>query len=460
MRCVKGEVMKAGEIHTFKVVGITHDGCGIGMVDGSKVFIDGVLPGETVEALITKAGEEQGAARVLDIVGKRAGRVKPFCRYFGKCGSCGLQFIDYGKQLKVKTGMVRDALCRGAGLESSLVCETIGMEKPEACRNRAGYPVAFRDGRVLVGFYGVRSNDVVEVGECAIQHPASNAVREVVKGYIEDMGLSVYDKESGKGLVRHIVTRVGFKTGEVMVILVINGEGILDGDRFVEAVLQAVPGVRSIYLNINKEDTNMVMGNENVLLYGSKFISDYIGSYRFEISPLSFFQVNPLQTEVLYEKVLEYSGLTGNETVMDLYCGTGTIGIYLSGKAKKVIGVEAVGEAVEDARRNGEINGVDNIEFYVGRVEDAAVELCERGEQADVVILDPPRKGCKRAVLDTVIRMGPKRVVYVSCNPSTLGRDLRYFSEVGYGVVEVQPLDMFPHVGHVECCVLIERMGQ
>jgi 23S rRNA (uracil1939-C5)-methyltransferase len=279
----------------------------------------------------------------------------------------------------------------------------------------------------------------------------------VVKDFINKNKIPVYDEATGKGLLRHVVVRTGFKTAEVMVVVVINGNELPKRQELVDALIKRIPGLQSVILNVNTKNTNVILGPRNICIFGKDTITDYIGRFKFEISPLSFFQVNPVQTEVLYGKALEYANLTGEETVFDLYCGIGTISLFLSEKAKKVYGVEVVEEAVADARRNAAANGIENVEFLTGEAEKVIPRIYEQGVKADVVVIDPPRKGCDEVLLDTLVKMEPKRIVYVSCNPSTLARDLKYMDEHGYQVAEVQPVDMFPHTAHVECVVLVAK---
>lgn len=449
--------MKIGAAYEVRIIGMTQDGCGIGFIDGIKVFVMGAVLGEKVQVQITKICEEYAAARMTSMVTAGVQRVEPFCSHFGECGGCAFQNIAYEDQLKIKTEMVREALARVAELDDHKVEKTIGMELPHRYRNKALYPIGETAFTTAIGFYRTRSNQVVDIVECGIQQEISNKVKEVVKNYIKSHGLPVYHKEHGQGLVRHLVTRTSRKTGEVMVVLVINGDTLPAAEQFVTALVQAVPRVKSIYININKDAGNNVMGFENLLIYGQPTITDIIGKFLFDISPLSFFQVNPTQTEVLYDKVVEYAGLTGDETVLDLYCGIGTISLYLAEKARRVIGVEAVEEAIEDAVRNAKRNGVENVEFVSGRVEQRMEQVSVQVGKVDVIVIDPPRKGCKVAVLNALSRLKPDRIVYVSCNPTTLARDVKLLMEKGFSLEAVQPIDMFPHTAHTEVCCLMER---
>lgn len=443
--------------YIIDITGMTHDGQGVGRIEGFTVFADGALEGEQVEIKVIKLNKTYAVGKLLHILKPSAGRVDPFCGAYTRCGGCSLQHLDYNSQLLFKTNMVRESIKRIGKLEDVTVHDTIGMQSPKNYRNKAQYPVSIVNGTVVAGFYARRSHDVIDSSECGIQDKAGNDVRIIVREFINDFKITVYDENTGKGLLRHVMVRVGFRTGEVMAVLVVNGNSLPYSQELVNRLVTGVPGIKSIYLNINKDNTNIITGNENIKLYGSDTITDYIGKYKFHISPLSFFQVNPLQTEVLYGKALEYAGLTGSETVFDLYCGIGTISLFLSEKAGKVYGIEVVEDAVSDARRNAELNGAGNVEFIAGEAEKIIPEMYGQGVRADVVVMDPPRKGCDDALLKTLVEMKPDRMVYVSCNPATLARDLKYLAENGYRTAEVQPVDMFPWTAHVETVVLMSR---
>jgi len=456
-RCLTLNTIIKNSCYTLDIEGMTHDGMGVGRMDGLAVFVDGAIEGESVEAKIIKINKNYAVGKLLDIKKPSPGRVTPFCSLHKRCGGCSLQHIDYSAQLRFKTRMVKDSLQRIGGLEGIPVHDTIGMEKPVHYRNKAQYPVATVNGEPVIGFYARRSHQVVANDECGIQDEISGRVASTIKRFIKRNKISIYDENTGEGLVRHIVTRTGFKSGEVMVIVVINGKSIPLAQELVKDLTGGIPSIKSIFLNINNKDTNVILGDKNINIYGKKTITDYIGKLRFEISPLSFFQVNPVQTEVLYNKALEYAALTGEETVFDLYCGIGTISLFLAQKAKKVYGIESVEAAVEDARENARINGVDNVEFTAGKAEEIFPRIYEEGARANVVVVDPPRKGCDEKLLEAIVQMAPERVVYVSCNPSTLARDLKYMDANSYRTVEVQPVDMFPWTPHVECVVGMQR---
>lgn len=458
-------VIEKNKNYIIDITGMTHEAQGVGRAEGLAVFVDGALEGEQVEVKIIKINNSYAVGKLIKILKPSPDRTEPFCAAYKRCGGCNLQHMDYQAQLAFKTGLVRDALERVGGLKDVNVHDTIGMKKPYQYRNKAQYPVAEIDGRAITGFYAARSHEVIQSEECAISHNESDKIRKIVSNFLIENNITVYDEKTGKGLVRHILTRIGYHTGEIMVVLVINGKEMPASEELVRRLIDgekagmSTSAVKSIYLNVNTQKSNVILGARNILLYGSETIADTIGRYKFMISPHSFFQINPVQTEVLYAKALEYAGLTGKETVFDLYCGIGTISLFLSERAKKVYGVEVVEAAIEDARRNAQLNGVKNAEFIAGEAERIVPELYSRGIRADVVVLDPPRKGCEESLLQLLAEMQPDRIVYVSCNPATLARDLKYLCGQGYKVQEVQPVDMFPWSGHVEATILMTRCG-
>jgi 23S rRNA (uracil1939-C5)-methyltransferase len=445
--------------YIIDITGMTHEGQGVGRVNGFTVFVEGALEGESVEVKIIKIARNYGVGKLVKILNPSEERSIPFCEACKRCGGCSLQHADYEYQLRFKTGVVRESLKRIGKLEDVTVHPTIGMQEPFRYRNKAQYPVAQVNGRPTIGLYAKRSHDIVEFRECGIQDVVSDRVRSIAGEFITDNSISVYNELNKRGIIRHVMTRIGFKTGEVMVVIVINGNDLPARQDLVDRLTSNVKEIKSIILNINTKDTNVVLGNKNKTIYGDDTINDYIGKYVFKISALSFFQINPVQTEILYNKALEYAALTGNETVFDLYSGIGTISLFLSEHAGKVYGVEVVEDAVRDARRNAEANGIKNVEFIHGEAEKVIPEMYHRGIKADVVVVDPPRKGCDEPLLETLVKMQPERIVYVSCNPSTLARDMGYLSGKGYKAVEVQPVDMFPWTGHVECIIMMTNSG-
>jgi 23S rRNA (uracil1939-C5)-methyltransferase len=442
--------------YTIEITGLTNEGMGVGRVEGFTVFVEGALPEETVIAKIVKIQKTFGYGKLISIERQTQSRVKPSCGIVSKCGGCQLQHLDYKAQLSNKTQMVKDVMERIGGFKDLLVHDTIGMQDPWRYRNKAQFPVGIAKD-VVIGFYANRSHDIIDTDKCVIQDKLNDKVIKIFKEYIKKSSISVYNEKTHKGLVRHIVTRKGFKTGEVMICIVVNGESLPDTDYLVETLTSKIPQIKSIVLNINKRASNVILGATNLVLYGEAAIYDYIGKFKFRISPNSFFQVNPVQTDVLYSKALEYTDLSGNETVFDAYCGIGTISLFLSEKAKKVYGVEVVAQAIQNAKENAVLNNVDNVDFILGESEKVIPEMYKKDIKADVIVVDPPRKGCEQELLDVIAEMQCPRVVYVSCNPATLARDMKFLVEKGYVVKEVQPVDMFPHTVHVECVALLVK---
>ena len=436
------------------ISGLTSEGSGVARIEGFTVFVEGALPEEQAEIRIVKVLKNYAFGKLLRILKHSPGRIEPSCGVVKRCGGCQLQHMSYEAQLQYKTQQVKDAIERIGGLKGVTIYDTIGMDNPWRYRNKAQFPVGM-DGDVAIGFYANRSHEIINTPQCAIQDEINDIVIQTAREFIKKHDISVYDENTGKGLIRHIVTRKGFKTGELMVCIVINGDSMpFDGD-LIEMLKGSADDLKSVVLNVNKKKTNVILGERNIVIYGEEAIYDYIGEFKFRISPLSFFQVNPIQTEVLYNKALEYADLKGEETVFDAYCGIGTISLFLSKKAKKVYGVEIVPQAINNAKENAKLNGISNVEFIVGESETVIPEMYKKGVKADVIVVDPPRKGCDEKLLDVIAKMAPERVVYVSCNPATLARDLKYLTERGYQVREVQPVDMFPQTVHVETVVVL-----
>ncbi len=445
--------------YTTGITGITNEGLGVGSVNGFVVFVEGALPGEEVLVQISQVKKSYAKGKVVEILKDSPERIKPFCSVYERCGGCSLQHLDYDAQLRAKTGFVKDNLTRIGKLPDVTVNSTIGMENPFNYRNNVQLPVRKDTSNSSIGFFAIKSHEIIEGSECGIQHKIGNSIRNIVSNFLVNNGISAYDEQTGKGNVRHLVVRSAFCTGETMVVIVINERKLPEKEKLINALTSEFPEIKGIMLNINTKRTNAVLGSEYISIYGKNTITDYIGDFKFQISPVSFFQINPVQTEVLYKKALEYACLSGNEIVFDLYCGIGTISLFLSQKAKMVYGVEVVPDAVKDAQKNAKINGVSNVEFRIGKAEVVIPKMYHQGIRADVVVVDPPRKGCDERLLQTITEMAPKRMVYVSCNPATLARDLKYLSEHGMTVEEVQPVDMFPWTGHVECVILMQRSG-
>lgn len=441
------------------IVDIGQGGVGIGKYEGFTVFVDGGLVQDKIKVKITKSKKNYAVGDIVEIIEKSPFRVERKCsESLRQCGGCQIQELDYQKQLDVKTNEVKQVISRIGKLDDVVIHDTLGMEHPFRYRNKAQFPIQKKDNMPVIGFYKKKSHDLISTDECIIQHEVNDKIIKIIKTYIRAYNVSIYDEKTHKGLLRHVVTKVGFTTGEVMIVLVANGKKLPYLKELASVLKENIPGFKTLVVNVNTQKTNVILGKENIVAYGDGMIRDYIGELVFEISPLSFFQVNPLQTEVLYNKALEYANLGENDTVFDIYCGIGTISLFLAQKAKKVYGIEIVEDAIKDAKRNAKINNMDNVEFYVGKAEEVVPKMYKEGKRANVVVVDPPRKGCDEKVLDTIISMQPDRVVYVSCNPSTLARDLAYLNERGYKCHEIQPVDMFPHSVHVECVVLMSRV--
>lgn len=452
------EIKKNDEL-IIDIEDIGSDGEGIGKYEGYALFVKNAIVGDKAKVKVMKTKKSYGYARLIELIEKSPYRVEPRCKLAEKCGGCSLQHLDYQKQLEYKQNKVRSCLERIGGFKDNLPMEPIiGMEEPYHYRNKAQFPVGKdKDGNVVIGFYAGRTHSIIDTSHCYIQAEINDTVMEKVRNFLETYKISIYDEESHKGLVRHILTRVGFITGEIMVCLIMNGKELPHKDELIE-VLSKIPNMTSISININKENTNVILGDKVRTLWGKPYITDYIGDIKYQISPLSFYQVNPIQTKKLYDVALSYADLHGNEVVWDLYCGIGTISLFLAQKAKQVYGVEIVAQAIEDAIKNAEINNITNAEFFVGAAEEVLPKKYKEDNiYADVIVVDPPRKGCEESLLDTILHMNPKRVVYVSCDPATLARDLKYLCAHGYELVKVQAVDQFGHSTHVETVVLLSQ---
>lgn len=487
---------KKNELVTLEITDIGNDGEGIGRADGFTLFVKGAVVGDVVEARVLKAKKTYGYAKIETLMCPSKDRVQPVCSVAGRCGGCQLQQMSYAAQLSWKERKVKECLERigGVNFEKSqkapVLLPILGMDSSLAYRNKAQFPVGRdKDGRIVTGFYAGHSHTIISCATCAIQAPVNAVICNVVREHMEQYHIMPYEEESHTGLVRHILTRVGAVTGEVLVCLIVNGKSFPKAEELAKRLKTAIEEfccdgtennanaaeefrnkaqngakqkliLKGVCLNVNCEKTNVILGTEIIPVWGDAYITDYIGEVSYRISPLSFYQVNPVQTKVLYGKALEFAGLTGNEVVWDLYCGIGTISLFLAAKAKQVYGVEIIPQAIADARQNALRNGITNAEFFVGAAEEVLpAKYRESGGsmRADVIVVDPPRKGCDEALLQTVVNMEPKRVVYVSCDPATLARDVKYLEENGYQLVKAQPVDMFPMTGHVETVVLLSQ---
>lgn len=496
---IEGLPVSKNEETVIDIIGMNHDGEGVGRANGYTLFVQGALPGETVRVRVMKTKKQYGYAKLLEIVKASPDRVSAPCPIYDQCGGCQIQHMSYAGQLAWKRQLVVDNLQRigklnvlveddeqaiqteqtsteeqmngsnrirlrmeGVMIEDDTtqgirVLPTMGMDEPWRYRNKAQVPIGAAEGGLVGGFYAKGSHRIIDMDTCLIQHEHNDEVVAKVKEIGSHFGISAYNEETGRGLLRHVVVKKAFRTGEMMLVLVTNGRDIPYKDEWIGSIREAIPHVASICQNVNKKQTNVIFGDETRVLWGRDVIYDYIGDVQFAISARSFYQVNPVQTEVLYGKTVEYAGLSGKETVIDAYCGIGTISLFLAQHADQVYGVEIVPEAIEDARSNALLNEMKNVKFEVGASEDVIPRWKEQGIEADVIVVDPPRKGCDPRLLDTILEMKPERVVYVSCNPSTLARDLRVLEDGGYRTVEVTPVDMFPHTVHVESVAMLVR---
>ncbi len=495
---------KKNDLVQVTIEDIGTEGEGIGKIDGFTLFVKDAVVGDEVEAKVVKAKKNYAYARVEKVITPSPFRVEPKCAYHKQCGGCQIQALSYEKQLEFKQSKVRNNLLRIGGFSAECVDEVmepiVGMDEPYYYRNKAQYPVGTnKDGRIITGFYAGRTHSIIANTECYLGVPGNKEILEVILKYMEECGVTAYDEEAGSGLVRHVLIRTGFTSGEIMVCLVINGRDkklckageYLPKQEVLLKRLAQIPGMTSVSVSINTEKTNVIMGKEIHVLWGESTISDVIHvrdmskegypttgqELTFKISPLSFYQVNPVQTEKLYSLALQYAGLTGREIVWDLYCGIGTISLFLANSAKKVYGVEIVPQAIEDAKENAKRNDIINAEFFVGKAEEVLPEFYEKmsGEapgaggvldveskasdmlHPDVIVVDPPRKGCDQACLDTMLKMRPERIVYVSCDSATMARDVKILCESGYELKKVRPVDQFGHTVHVETVVLLSQ---
>ena len=462
--------MQKNDLVTVAIEDIGVGGEGIGKVDGYTLFIKDAIIGDVVEAKIVKAKKNYGYARLMNIVTPSENRVeKPACPMARRCGGCQIQEMKYGAQLAFKEGKVRGNLERIGEVPTELLDKVmqpiVGMEEPFHYRNKAQFPIGTdKEGHIITGFYAGRTHSIIPNTDCALGVAVNQKILEIIMHFMENNHISAYDEEKHKGLVRHVLIRYGFKTDEIMVCLVINGEKLPHAEKLVDKLCK-IPGMTSITISVNKAKTNVIMGNEIKLLWGQTYITDYIGNVKYQISPLSFYQVNPVQTEKLYGLALDYADLNGNETVWDLYCGIGTISLFLAQNAKQVYGVEIVPQAIDDARNNAKINDITNAEFYVGKAEEVLPEYYREYQEshggetahADVIVVDPPRKGCEESLLQTIVDMQPEKVVYVSCDSATLARDVKFLRENGYELKKITPVDQFPNTVHIETVVLLSK---
>ena len=461
--------MNKNDIVTVEITDIGVSGEGIGHVDGYTLFIKDAVIGDVVEAKVMKAKKNYGYARLMKVITPSEYRVEPKCAFARRCGGCQIQEMSYDRQLVFKDQKIRGNLERIGGFTKdqidTVMQPVVGMEHPFGYRNKAQFPFGTdKEGNPITGFYAGRTHDIIANTDCALGVEKNKEILEIILQYMRENKIKSYDEKTGKGLIRHALIRYGFKTKEIMVCLVVNGKKLPKAEHLIEKLIQ-IEGMTSITISPNTRRDNVIMGDSYEILWGQGYITDYIGNVKYQISPLSFYQVNPVQTEKLYGLALEYADLKGDETVWDLYCGIGTISLFLAQKAKQVYGVEIVPQAIDDAKENAKINAIDNAEFFVGKAEEVLPEYYAEYERehngeaahADVIVVDPPRKGCDETLLETIVKMQPEKVVYVSCDSATLARDLKYLCANGYEIRMCRGVDQFPQSVHVETVVLLSQ---
>lgn len=495
--------MNKNDMIELKIEDMGVDGEGIGKYDGMTFFVKDAVIGDVIKARITKLKKNYGYARVEEILEASALRTEPRCALHKRCGGCQIQAMDYAAQLRFKGNKVRNHLIRIGGFEEGFINNimepVVGMEEPFRYRNKAQFPIGRdKQGNIVAGFYAARSHDIIPVTDCQLGVEENRIILDAVISYMEENQVEPYDETTGHGLVRHVLIRYGFTTKEIMVCLIINGKRLPKKEQLIEK-LSTIDGMTSISININTKNTNVILGDITENIWGQPYITDYIHlrdcsvakeksatgtvevltneedfsltdtAIAYHISPQSFYQVNPIQTEKLYSLALDYASLTGKEAVWDLYCGIGTISLFLAGKAGKVYGVEIVPQAIEDAKNNALLNGLDNTEFFVGKAEEVLPDFYEKASKQqsgskmltpDVIVVDPPRKGCDEKCLETMLKMQPERIVYVSCDSATLARDLRILVDGGYELKKVTPVDQFGHTVHVETVCLLSKLHE
>ncbi|GAA0598451.1 23S rRNA (uracil(1939)-C(5))-methyltransferase RlmD [Virgibacillus siamensis] len=448
--------VKKNETITLQFEDLTHEGSGVGKINGYPLFVPRALPGEEGTIKVVKVNKNFGFGKLLELTKESPERIEPVCDI--KCSGCGLQHMSYQLQLEMKQAQVKNTMKKVAHLDHVPVHPIIGMDKPLHYRNKAKIPVGEKNGELITGFYQRRSHRIIENTEtCTTHNQVINEVVKTIRKIANKLGIKAYNEVAHEGVLRHIMVRTGQETKDIMVVLVTRTAKLPHQEEIVKALTDKFPHIKSIVQNVNSERKNAIMGDKTKLIWGDEYIYDKIGDITFAISAKSFYQVNPLQTKTLYDKALEYADAGSKDTVVDAYCGIGTISLFLAQQAKKVYGVEVVPEAITDAKKNAKMNGITNAEFYVGEAEKIMPWWKAQGLDPDVIVVDPPRKGCDEELLQAMVEMQPKRIVYVSCNPSTLARDLRILEDGGFKTQEVQPVDMFPQTPHIECVCWLER---
>lgn len=450
----KNVPVQKNETVIVNIEDLTSEGSGVGKIDGYPLFIPNTLPNEKCEVKVIKVNKNFGFGKLNKVIEASPERVEPT----HQCGGCQLQHMSYPLQLQMKQDQVKNVMKKVAHLEDVPVHPVLGMDHPFGYRNKVQLPVGERNGRLITGFYQPRSHRIMETTEpCNVQDEMINSIIDTARDTASDLGIRAYDEKGHRGVLRHLMVRIGKSMNEAMIVFVTRSSKLPHQEKLVKAIRDKHPEVKSIMHNINPKRTNVIFGDKTNLLWGEEYIHDKIGDLTFAISAKSFYQINPKQTEVLYNKALEYAAIESDDIVIDAFCGIGTISLFLAQKAKKVYGVEIVPEAISDAKKNAKLNRITNAEFVVGAAEKVMPWWTTQGLRPDVIVVDPPRKGCDEELLQAMVDMDPKRIVYVSCNPSTLARDLRILEDNGYATKEIQPVDMFAQTTHVESVALIQK---
>lgn len=454
-------LLKKNEEYVVEIIDNGFKGEGIAKIENFTIFVDGAIKGEKIKIKILKVTSSHAFGKIIEIIKKSENRIEEDCSTYKKCGGCELRHIDYETTINMKKYSVENTLKKTLSRKDIEVNEVIKMDNPYFYRNKLQYPIGVDDNNnPVMGVYAQRSHKIIETNECRIQNKLCQNIAKDIFKFIKENNIKVYNEKTLTGSIRHIIVRIGIKTNEVLVTLVTNERKIEKEDLLVKYITEKYKEIKTIAKNINSKNTNVILGNKTEIIFGDGYIEDYIGKFKFKISPRSFYQVNPVQTEKLYSKAVEYAGLTGEETIFDLYCGIGTIGIFASDNVKKIYGIETIKEAIDDAKENAKINGVNNSEFFVGDVEKVLPEFIkERNITADVIFIDPPRKGCDNTALETILNIEPKKIVYVSCNPASLARDLKTLEEK-YKIEKLAICDMFPFTHHIETVTLLTLKNQ
>jgi len=447
--------VKKNKEYLVEIIDQGFEGEGIAKIEGFTIFIEGAIKGEKCRILIVKVTSSHAFGKLVEILEKSKYRVEPDCATYKRCGGCNLRHIDYEETLNIKQNTVQNLVNKT--LNNKIKVEmTVGMGNPYNYRNKAQYPVGFdKSGEPVMGVYAKRTHEIIPMRNCMIQNPVSEKIANVVLGFFIKNNIPIYNEKNGEGLLRHIVIKVGIKTHEIMCILVLNKKELKKEKELIKVLIREFPEIKTIVKNYNMKNTNVILGNENEVIYGDGYIYDELGDYAFKISPLSFYQINPIQTEALYNIAIEMADLKKTDTLFDLYCGIGTIGIFASPYVNRVYGIEIVKQAIEDAKENANINNIRNIEFFAGDVEKVFENvLKEHNVKPDVIFVDPPRKGLDKHTIENILNIKPEKIVYISCNPASLVRDLKLLEE-SYEIKKIQPVDMFPFTSNVECCSVL-----